>query len=127
MRTIGETTIIQFIPLIDKGLYFTVVLCRFGNPNPLGSAREGHAGGGVQQALSNGFTKGTQVHRFGANVDTARILRHTHPYVARSVTLDSVRETFLHNTVLSPLSFSSVHIPLPSPTLQEHHEEKPLL
>ena len=103
MRTIGETT---YLPLIDKGLYFTVILCRFGNPNPLGSAREGHTGGGVQQALSNGFTKSTQVHRFGANVDTARILRHTHPYVARSVTMDSVRETFLHSTVLSPYSFS---------------------
>ena len=111
----------SYISLTDKGLYFTVVLCRFGNPNPLGSAREGHAGGRVQQALSNGFTKGTQVHRFGANVDTARILRHTHPYVARSVTLDFVRAIYLHSTVLSPPP------PPPPPTLQEHHEEKPLL
>ena len=62
-----------------------IVLFRFSNPNPLGSAREGHiiTGGGVQPPVYNGFSKGTQVHRFSPSLDSGRVLREMHPYVAR--------------------------------------------
>lgn len=63
------------------------VVARFSNPNPVGSARQGHLtvhrGVGVQPFLPNGFSKSTQVHRFGAPLDTAKTLRKLDPYVAR--------------------------------------------
>lgn len=66
-----------------------IIYCRFNNPNPVGSAREGHValGVGVQPPLYNGFSKSTQVHSFGPSLNTARALREMDPYVARFVVL----------------------------------------
>ena len=58
--------------------------CRFNDPNPQGSS--GRLVGGAQPPKLNGFTKSTQVHRFGPTLDTARDLRQMHPYVAKSIT-----------------------------------------
>lgn len=51
--------------------------------NPHGNARKGHTLGHVQIQLPDGFTKSTNVHRFGPDINTTVQLRELRPYQAR--------------------------------------------
>lgn len=64
----------------NKQLYF---FNRFTDDNPKGKWREGHTRGGVQRQKKDGYTKSTQVHSNGPDIDTTQNLRSLDPYVAR--------------------------------------------
>lgn len=82
--------------------------CRFNNPNPQVSTRE--PTNGAQPPKLNGFTKGTQIHRFGPTLDTARDLRKMSPYVAKSIIKrDPYFADFTHSAKLHTAVKHSFH------------------
>lgn len=79
------------IPWFDKvsnmrSTHLSLFLGRFSRPSlPSANGMVPSGWRGVHPPLSNGFSKSTQVHRFGASLNTARTLRENHPYVSRYI------------------------------------------
>ena len=65
-------------------MYTCVVLFyRFQDKTPHDLDREGHTWGGIQPQKPDGFTRSTQVHDLGPEVNSTGTLRRLEPYVAR--------------------------------------------
>lgn len=69
----------------DRARFITNYMTKFDDPTLKGKAREGFVEGGAQVQKADGFTKSTQVHSYGTELNTTAALRAMHPYVARSV------------------------------------------
>ena len=60
-----------------------IFFVRFGDNAPRGKDREGHTWGHIQRQKTDGFTKSTQVHSYGADINATATLRRLEPYVAK--------------------------------------------
>ena len=56
---------------------------RYVDRTPQGIDREGHTWGGVQDQKRDGFTRSTNLHDLGPEVDHTAALRRLEPYVSR--------------------------------------------
>jgi len=87
----------RFIQTSDNPARFiTHYMTKFIDRNPKGADREGQTWGGVMRQQADGFTKSTNVHKYGNEANSTATLRNLHPYVAKSITS---RDPFFDNHV----------------------------
>lgn len=94
----------RFVQTADNPARFiTHYQTRFLDRTPGGIDREGHTWGGTQPQKPDGFTKSTNLHSHGAEVNSTGTLRGLEPYVARSINArDAFFDDHTHDAKLHP-------------------------